>query len=105
LSGHKEALMTISETAIRTEFASRYLTQLCKHWSHKFEVTFTPEHGVIPFNSGSVCTLDASQDALHLKLQTGDADKQMRMQGVVIDHLKRFAHREDLGAPVWTPNS
>jgi hypothetical protein len=31
-----------------------------------------------------------------------DADALPRLQEVVIDHLKRFAFREDLGAPVWT---
>ena len=37
--------MPASETAIATASASRYLQQLCKHWSHKFAVQFTPQHG------------------------------------------------------------
>lgn len=28
---------------VPTTSGSRYLQQLCKHWSHKFAVDFTPE--------------------------------------------------------------
>ena len=37
--------MPQSEARIATASASRYLQQVCKHWSHKFAVEFTPEHG------------------------------------------------------------
>jgi uncharacterized protein len=46
--------MTITATAtstarVPTESASRYLQQLCKHWSHNLQVEFTPEAGTVIF--------------------------------------------------------
>ena len=52
--------MPASHAIVPTAAASRYLQQLCKHWSHKFAVEFTPEHGTIPFDAERRCTLDAS---------------------------------------------
>ena len=49
--------MHVSETRVPTASASRYLQQLCKHWSHKFTVEFTPEQGRIPFAEDRICTL------------------------------------------------
>ena len=94
--------MPASQATIATASASRYLQQLCKHWSHKFAVEFTPQRGTIPFDTTRVCTLDASAEALALRIEAADDATLERMQGVVIDHLKRFAFREDLGDVRWT---
>lgn len=94
--------MPASLTHIKTESGSRYLQQLCKHWSHKFAVEFTPEHGRIPFDDSRVCLLDAKPDGLDLRIEAGDDATLERTQGVVIEHLKRFAFREDLGNVQWT---
>ena len=91
-----------SQATIRTASASRYLQQLCKHWSHKFAVEFTPEHGVIPFDPTRRCMLDASDTELSLRIEAADDATLERMQGVVIDHLKRFAFRENLDEVKWT---
>jgi len=93
--------MPASSATIPTASASRYLQQLCKHWSHKFTVDFTPEHGTIPFDASRVCTLDASSQALALRIEAADDATLERMQGVVIEHLKRFAFREDFGDVRW----
>jgi hypothetical protein len=94
--------MPASEATVATAAASRYLQQLCKHWSHKFAVEFTPQHGTIPFDATRICTLDASADKLALRIEAADDATLERMQGVVIDHLKRFAFREDIGEVRWT---
>lgn len=93
--------MPASHTAIPTASASRYLQQLCKHWSHKFAVEFTPQQGTIPFDASRVCTLDAAPNVLKLRIEAADDATLERTQGVVIDHLKRFAFREDLGEVTW----
>jgi hypothetical protein len=93
--------MVSASTEIMTPQASIYLQQLCKHWSHKFAVEFTPEKGVIPFAEDRRCRLEAKGGVLKLTVETDDAESLERLEGVVINHLKRFAHREDLGAPVW----
>ncbi|WP_156679646.1 DUF2218 domain-containing protein [Sphingomonas profundi] len=80
---------------VPTGSGSRYLQQLCKHWSHKFAVDFTPEHGTValPF---STLTLDADAAALTVRiaLEDGDAEAAERAKGVVASHLDRFAFRE-----------
>ena len=94
--------MPASQATIPTASASRYLQQLCKHWSHKFAVEFTAEHGTIPFDAARVCTLDASAERLALRIEAQDDATLERTQGVVIEHLKRFAFREDFGEVKWT---
>ena len=93
--------MPIARATIPTVSASRYLQQLCKHWSHKFAVTFTPQHGTIPFDETRVCTLDASPERLALRIEAADDATLEHTQGVVIEHLKRFAFREELGTVQW----
>jgi len=93
--------MPASQAAVATASASRYLQQLCKHWSHKFAVEFTPEQGTIPFDETRRCKLKALPDRLALRIEAADAATVERMQGVVIEHLKRFAFREDLGNVKW----
>jgi hypothetical protein len=77
------------------------LQQLCKHWSHRFAVEFTSEHGRIPFDQDRVCTLDAEAGDLALHIEAADEATLERMEGVVIEHLKRFAFREHLGEVKW----
>lgn len=84
---------------VPTEHASRYLQQLCKHWSHKFEVEFDPDQGRIAFPTSAV-HFAAAPDALTMTLAGSDAATLDRMEGVVAEHLKRFAFREDL-AVAW----
>lgn len=84
--------MTLTAT-VPTTNGSRYLQQLCKHWSHKFEVNFDPEQGVIAFPMGPI-RMAAQPDALVVVLEPNpDADVE-RFKQVVADHLDRFAFRE-----------
>jgi len=94
--------MPASETCIATASASKYLQQLCKHWSHKFPVEFTPEKGMIPFADGRVCRLEATADILTIRTEVPSEDLLERFQTVIIEHLKRFAFRENLDGVTWT---
>lgn len=86
--------MSVAVARVPTAHASRYLQQLCKHWSHKFPVEFTPQNGRIEMSAG-VLVLDADAEGLGLRLTT-EPENLERMEGVVADHLKRFAFREEL---------
>lgn len=78
---------------VPTTNASRYLQQLCKHWSHKFETTFDPQDGVIAFPMGPI-RMAAQEAALVVTIvPSPDADVEQFKQ-VVADHLDRFAFRE-----------
>jgi len=83
----------IVTASVPTTNASRYLQQLCKHWSHKFETDFSPEQGVIAFPMGPI-RMAAQPDALLVTLEpNADADVETFKQ-VVADHLDRFAFKE-----------
>ena len=86
--------MSLATTRVPTAHASRYLQQLCKHWSHKYPVEFTPEHGRIEM-SVAVLVLDADAERLTLQLTAPEQDLE-RMEGVVERHLERFAFKEEL---------
>lgn len=89
--------MPIYRTDIVTEHGSRYLQQLCKHWSHKFTVEFDPMQGSIQLDAVR-CTLQSHPDRLLVDLQAEDAAGLPRMGEVVLEHLRRFAFRETLEA-------
>lgn len=92
-----------SVASVPTAHASRYLQQLCKHWSHKMDVAFDAEEGRIDFPNGTRTLLTAADDALTVTVEVPDGEDPARMQQVVADHLDRFAFRE---APLpfeWRP--
>ncbi|WP_337185631.1 DUF2218 domain-containing protein [Phenylobacterium sp.] len=87
-----------STVRVPTASGRRYLQQLCKHWSHKFETRFTPEHGEIALPFGA-CVLDADDEGLNVRLVPADGADVSRFEQVVADHLARFAFRETLEFP------
>lgn len=91
-----------SRAQIPTANASRYLQQLCKHWSHRLDVTFTPLVGRVPFSADASCLLEAAPDSLDLTITAPDGDTLLQLQRVLFDHLKRFAFREELAEPAWS---
>ena len=95
--------MPSSQARVPTASASRYLQQVCKHWGHKFAVEFTSEEGHIPFSDGRICNLEATPDVLSLRAEAPDAEALEQLQRVVVEHVKRFAFREELGEVQWTP--
>jgi hypothetical protein len=96
--------MTVSSIArVPTENGSRYLQQLCKHWSHNLEVSFTPQVGRVTFprdvrgaNWPGDATLDlqAHDDNLECRIEASVPEQLAALKGVVASHLDRFAFRE-----------
>ncbi len=93
-----------------TKSANRYLQQLCKHWNHKFPVTFDEHKGEIIFSEKSAGTvpatatavlLTAHDDRIEIEITCPDSELHERMQGVVEKHLDRFAFREAPLTYVW----
>ncbi|HYG27010.1 MAG TPA: DUF2218 domain-containing protein [Caulobacteraceae bacterium] len=89
--------------AVPTQSASRYLQQLCKHWSHNLPVEFTPEEGKITFprdargNSfpaDATVTLRAQASALDVRVDASAPEQLAAIKGAVANHLDRFAFRE-----------
>ena len=94
--------MLSAETHIATPSASTYLQQLCKHWSHKFAVNFTPEKGRVPFGDNRAATFEATPETLTMRIEAADAETLTRLESVVVEHLKRFSFREYLGEIAWS---
>ena len=96
-------MMIESIARVPTAKGSRYLQQLCKHWSHDLSVEFTPEAGTVIFPRNArgadwpgdaKLTLQAHEDNLECRLEAS-ADEQLEaLKGVVARHLDRFAFRE-----------
>ena len=96
-------MSTHSTARVPTANGSRYLQQLCKHWSHNLEVEFTPETGrvVFPRNArgadwpgDATLHLTAQADALECRLEASAAGQLEALKGAVASHLDRFAFRE-----------
>ncbi|MET0370236.1 MAG: DUF2218 domain-containing protein [Sphingobium sp.] len=78
---------------VPTVHGSRYLQQLCKHWSHKFETAFDAQQGRIGFPMGPI-HLAASADALAVTIEPAPDEDVERFKQVVAEHLDRSAFRE-----------
>jgi hypothetical protein len=85
--------MTETTAIVRTENASRYLQQFCKHFAHRVEVEFTAEVGRVSLPFGT-CELKADDNQLIL---TGEAKSSQlsKIERFLGDHLARFAFREN----------
>lgn len=85
-----------SRTDVKTASASRYLQQLCKHWSHKAKAEFTPQAGRVVFETWEV-EMTAANDTLSVSVTVQNPEEAPRLQQVVAEHLQRFATQETLG--------
>ena len=84
-----------SSTTIKTQKASGYLQQLCKHFSHKIEVKFDAQAGWIEFAFGRA-ELRADENVLTLVANSQNPDSLDKLKKVLASHFERFAFREDL---------
>jgi uncharacterized protein len=98
-------------TVVATQNASRYLQQLCKHWSHNLHVEFTPEHGrvVFPhdarganFPDNAVAIFEALPEGLRILLDASLPEQLEALKGAIERHLDRFAFREVPIACYWS---
>lgn len=85
----------ITRGAVTTPTASRYLTQLCKHFAHKIPVEYATNSGRADFPGGS-CHFDADDATLSLRLEADSEQALQHIKAVVEDHLVRFGWRESL---------
>ncbi|MFN4272666.1 MAG: DUF2218 domain-containing protein [Aliihoeflea sp.] len=85
--------MAIAIAHVPTANGAKYMTQLCKHWGHKFEVEMTEDSGKIHFPTAAA-TMQAHAAELEVTVEAEDAETVERMKGVVASHLDRFAFRE-----------
>jgi uncharacterized protein len=83
----------IVSASVPTANGSKYMQQLCKHWSHKQGVELTEQKGVVRFPA-AVVAFEARPDDLSVTIDALEKETVERMKGVVASHLDRFAFRE-----------
>ena len=83
----------IVSASVLTASGSKYMQQLCKHWSHKQEVELSEQKGVVKFPS-AIVAFEARPDDLSVTIDAPEKETVERMKGVVASHLDRFAFRE-----------
>jgi hypothetical protein len=117
--------MLTAEAHVETERPSRYLVQLCRHFTHQgrhlrhrrrhphlggdvrlrpgapVRVEWSETHGIVNFGWGQ-CTMRADQGTLTLRAQANDAESLRRVQELVTGHLDRFSWRDRLSVN-WQP--
>lgn len=103
--------MIHSSTAIvPTEKGSRYLQQLCKHWSHNLAVEFDETNGRVVFPKDArgadwpgdgVFTMAAGDMALTCRIEATSEGQLEGLKGAAERHLNRFAFREGDLAFTW----
>lgn len=84
----------------RTEHGGKYLVQLCKHFAHKIEVSYSETHGECRFTCGTAI-LDADDGVLKILATAADEEQLAETESVIERHLARFAFRENLEALQW----
>jgi hypothetical protein len=95
--------MPSSIALVPTASASRYLQQVCKHWSHNLEVEFSPERGTIVFPRDArgadwpdraVVTMIAHEASLECRIDASAEGQLEAVKGALARHVDRFAFRE-----------
>lgn len=90
-----------SHARVATDKAARYMIQLAKHWSHKFDVRYDDTSADFPLPLG-LCRMTAHADGLDITVQAADEAGLTRLEDVVAKHLDRFAFREGELKYGWT---
>jgi hypothetical protein len=87
--------MTISSARVATNIPGALIRRLCKHWGHKFPVSYDEHHGDVQLSRGR-CVMQVVGDAVQVRLHA-ESDKDLEhLERVVGEHLHRMAGKETL---------
>ncbi len=92
--------MLISTAHYPTAQGPKYLQQLCKHFAHKAEVSFTDTTGHAVLGDG-IAHLTATEAGLTIRLEAPDAKTVIQTRYVIDVHLVNFAFREGFTGLSW----
>jgi len=85
------------EAQVATTSGDKYVRQLCKHWSHKFETKVEDKAGgsigTVTFPTAAV-TMAADETGIAIAIEGPSREEVEPLTGVVADHVDRFAFRE-----------
>lgn len=90
-----------SHARLTTDKAVRYMTQLGKHWSHKFPVLLGEADCEIDLPIGR-CVMRADGEGLDITATAEAPEGLTKLEDVIASHLARFAFREGEVTLAWT---
>ncbi|HLV77966.1 MAG TPA: DUF2218 domain-containing protein [Marinobacter sp.] len=82
--------MITSKASIQSPNAARYLTRLCRHFSHKVTAEWDDTRGRVEFAMGT-CFFEASGNSLNLTTEAATQEDTEKVQEIIGSHLVRFA--------------
>ena len=92
--------MNVTIGRFATPNGSKFLQQLCKHFGHKREVSFTETEGTCAFDFGTAY-MTADAEGLTVRFEYEVPEMLERAHMVIDKHLARFAFREGFEAMHW----
>ena len=92
--------MLTASSKFKTEKPSKYLMQLCKHFAHKVDVSYTEQQGEVTFPCGTAL-LQNKTDRLEFYVEAPTQEELSQCQSIIESHIVRFAFREKLEHLNW----
>ncbi len=93
--------MTALTGRFATSNGSKYLQQLCKHFAHKIDVSYTATEGTCHFVMGPAY-LSADERGLNVRFDLTAPEHATAARDVIDSHLERFAFRENYKTMDWS---
>ena len=78
---------------ITTAEPARIILRLCKHWGHKFTVSYDDAQGRIEFPE-ALCLMTAGDGQLTFRIEAPPQADIAQLEQVVADHAQRMARDE-----------
>ncbi len=93
--------MTSLTGRFETPNGSKYLQQLCKHFGHRIDTSYTETEGTCHFVMGPAF-MTADDSGLTVRFELTGPDQADDARNVIDRHLERFAFREDFQGMNWS---
>ena len=90
--------MSTATASVCIPTPARYLNRLAKHFEHRIAVQRDEQRTTLTFPDG-VCTLNATDTHLDIRIESSSAASVSRYQEVVTKHLKQVASQESFDVP------
>lgn len=94
--------MIQTKAVVPTINAERYMTQLCKHWSHKLTIEMSEEGARMVMLNGAITRLALREEGLEVSVEAETTQDLEDVKETVVSHLDRFAFREGPLAYPWS---
>lgn len=93
--------MLVTTARFTTRNGPKYIAQLCKHFAHKIEATWSDNQGCAAFPTG-LARMSADATGLDFRIEAADAKGLIQSRFAIDMHLVTFAHRENFMGLTWS---